>query len=194
MLCLLKKEIKEVIYDYKSWLAVLISIVLPYLLSYTGKEEATCFYISIVLSCISQYIYNSFLSDTKTRGIIFVYNLESKTVKIFIAKVFVAIVLLVIIFIFNITYILEYVPLINIIWIVFFLITTIAIMYFTAMFSQSSETTSTVITLSIVFGITFFLWNLDLIILKIGISLVSAILMSFIAIKTADSLIYRQQL
>jgi len=84
--------------------------------------------------------------------------------------------------------------LINIIWIVFFLITTIAIMYFTAMFSQSSETTSTVITLSIVFGITFFLWNLDLIILKIGISLVSAILMSFIAIKTADSLIYRQQL
>lgn len=194
MLCLLKKEIKEVIYDYKSWLAVLISIVLPYLLSYTGKEEATCFYISIVLSCISQYIYNSFLSDTKTRGIIFVYNLESKTVKIFIAKVFVAIVLLVIIFIFNITYILEYVPLINIIWIVFFLITTIAIMYFTAMFSQSSETTSTVITLSIVFGITFFLWNLDLIILKIGISLASAILMSFIAIKTADSLIYRQQL
>ena len=194
MLCLLKKEIKEVIYDYKSWLAVLISIVLPYLLSYTGKEEATCFYISIVLSCISQYIYNSFLSDTKTRGIIFVYNLESKTVKIFIAKVFVAIVLLVIIFIFNITYILEYVPLINIIWIVFFLITTIAIMYFTAMFSQSSETTSTVITLSIVFGVTFFLWNLDLIILKIGISLASAILMSFIAIKTADSLIYRQQL
>lgn len=194
MLCLLKKEIKEVIYDYKSWLAVLISIVLPYLLSYTGKEEATCFYISIVLSCISQYIYNSFLSDTKTRGIIFVYNLESKTVKIFIAKVFVAIVLLVIIFIFNITYILEYVPLINIIWIVFFLITTIAIMYFTAMFSQSSETTSTVITLSIVFGITFFLWNLDLIILKIGISLASAILMSFIAIKTADSVVYRQQL
>lgn len=194
MLCLLKKEIKEVIYDYKSWLAVLISIVLPYLLSYTGKEEATCFYISIVLSCISQYIYNSFLSDTKTRGIIFVYNLESKTVKIFIAKVFVAIVLLVIIFIFNITYILEYVPLINIIWIVFFLITTIAIMYFTAMFSQSSETTSTVITLSIVFGITFLLWNMDFIILKIGISLASAILMSFIAIKTADSLIYRQQL
>ena len=194
MLCLLKKEIKEVIYDYKSWLAVLISIVLPYLLSYAGKEEATCFYISIVLSCISQYIYNSFLSDTKTRGIIFVYNLESKTVKIFIAKVFVAIVLLVIIFIFNITYILEYVPLINIIWIVFFLITTIAIMYFTAMFSQSSETTSTVITLSIVFGITFLLWNIDFIILKIGISLASAILMSFIAIKTADSLIYRQQL
>ncbi len=194
MLCLLKKEIREVIYDYQSWLAVLIPIFLPCLLSYVGKEEATCFYISVVLSCISQYIYNSFLSDTKTRGIIFVYNLVSKTLKIFIAKVFVAIGLLVTIFLLNITYILEYILLINLIWIVFLLITTVAIMYFTAIFSQSSETTSTIMTLSIVFAYTFFLWNLDLAILKIGISLASAILMSFIAIKTADSLIYRQQL
>ena len=67
-------------------------------------------------------------------------------------------------------------------------------MQFLAIFSQSSETTSSIITTIIAFLYGLLLWNIDLIILKIGISLASAILMSFIAIKTADSLIYRQQL
>ena len=194
MLCLLRKELKEFLYDYKSWLVVLISVSLPYLLTFAGKEDSPCFYLSIVISSISQYVYNSFVSDTKTKNIIFVYNIESNSKKNFFAKISIALILLLIIFVFNINYILEYVPLINIIWITFFSVTTVAIMYFTAMFSQSSETTSTVITLSIVFGVTFLLWNMDFIILKIGISLASAILMSFIAIKTADSVVYRQQL
>ena len=67
-------------------------------------------------------------------------------------------------------------------------------MQFLAIFSQSSETTSSIITTIIAFLYGLLLWNMDFIILKIGISLASAILMSFIAIKTADSVVYRQQL
>lgn len=157
-------------------------------------ESDSWIYIFMVIIAICQYIYDSYLTDTKTKGIIFIYNMGFSSFYIFIIKIIVTISIIGIIFLIDISYVKEYIASINIIWILFFSITCIALMQFLAIFSQSSETTSSIITTIIAFLYGLLLWNIDLIILKIGISLASAILMSFIAIKTADSLIYRQQL
>lgn len=194
MITLLKKEIKDVIYNYKSWLVLLISVFLPCIMKYKKMESDSWIYIFMVIIAICQYIYDSYLTDTKTKGIIFTYNMGFSSFYIFIIKIIVTISIIGIIFLIDISYVKEYIASINIIWILFFSITCIALMQFLAIFSQSSETTSSIITTIIAFLYGLLLWNLDLIILKIGISLASAILMSFIAIKTADSLIYRQQL
>lgn len=194
MITLLKKEIKDVIYNYKSWLVLLISVFLPCIMKYKKMESDSWIYIFMVIIAICQYIYDSYLTDTKTKGIIFIYNMGFSSFYIFIIKIIVTISIIGIIFLIDISYVKEYIASINIIWILFFSITCIALMQFLAIFSQSSETTSSIITTIIAFLYGLLLWNLDLIILKIGISLASAILMSFIAIKTADSLIYRQQL
>lgn len=194
MITLLKKEIKDVIYNYKSWLVLLISVFLPCIMKYKKMESDSWIYIFMVIIAICQYIYDSYLTDTKTKGIIFIYNMGFSSFYIFIIKIIVTISIIGIIFLIDISYVKEYIASINIIWILFFSITCIALMQFLAIFSQSSETTSSIITTIIAFLYGLLLWNIDLIILKIGISLASAILMSFIAIKTADSLIYRQQL
>lgn len=194
MITLLKKEIKDVIYNYKSWLVLLISVFLPCIMKYKKMESDSWIYIFMVIIAICQYIYDSYLTDTKTKGIIFIYNMGFSSFYIFIIKIIVTISIIGIIFLIDISYVKEYIASINIIWILFFSITCIALMQFLAIFSQSSETTSSIITTIIAFLYGLLLWNMDFIILKIGISLASAILMSFIAIKTADSLIYRQQL
>lgn len=194
MITLLKKEIKDVIYNYKSWLVLLISVFLPCIMKYKKMESDSWIYIFMVIIAICQYIYDSYLTDTKTKGIIFIYNMGFSSFYIFIIKIIVTISIIGIIFLIDISYVKEYISSINIIWILFFSITCIALMQFLAIFSQSSETTSSIITTIIAFLYGLLLWNIDFIILKIGISLASAILMSFIAIKTADSLIYRQQL
>lgn len=194
MITLLKKEIKDVIYNYKSWLVLLISVFLPCIMKYKKMESDSWIYIFMVIIAICQYIYDSYLTDTKTKGIIFIYNMGFSSFYIFIIKIIVTISIIGIIFLIDISYVKEYIASINIIWILFFSITCIALMQFLAIFSQSSETTSSIITTIIAFLYGLLLWNIDFIILKIGISLASAILMSFIAIKTADSLIYRQQL
>lgn len=194
MITLLKKEIKDVIYNYKSWLVLLISVFLPCIMKYKKMESDSWIYIFMVIIAICQYIYDSYLTDTKTKGIIFIYNMGFSSFYIFIIKIIVTISIIGIIFLIDISYVKEYIASINIIWILFFSITCIALMQFLAIFSQSSETTSSIITTIIAFLYGLLLWNIDFIILKIGISLASAILMSFIAIKTADSVVYRQQL
>lgn len=194
MITLLKKEIKDVIYNYKSWLVLLISVFLPCIMKYKKMESDSWIYIFMVIIAICQYIYDSYLTDTKTKGIIFTYNMGFSSFYIFIIKIIVTISIIGIIFLIDISYVKEYIASINIIWILFFSITCIALMQFLAIFSQSSETTSSIITTIIAFLYGLLLWNIDFIILKIGISLASAILMSFIAIKTADSVVYRQQL
>lgn len=194
MITLLKKEIKDVIYNYKSWLVLLISVFLPCIMKYKKMESDSWIYIFMVIIAICQYIYDSYLTDTKNKGNIFIYNTGVSSTKILFTKILVVLVFEIIMLLLNLPYTIKYINFVDYFWIFPLTATCVTFMYFTAMFSQSSETTSVILTFIVIFAYTFLLWNMDFIILKIGISLASAILMSFIAIKTADSLIYRQQL
>ena len=194
MIYLIKKELKDLFLNYKSWIIFIISVCLPFVLDYRGMTESSWIYISIVTMALCQYIYDSFLNDTKNKGIIFVYNMRRTSYEILISKIIIAICFLSIIFLFTLKYVIEYISFMDLLWIIGVTLTGVAFMQFIAIFSQSAETTSAIFSTIFIFAYTFFLWDLDLAILKIGISLASAILMSFIAIKTADSLVYRQQL
>ena len=189
-----KKELKDMIYNYKSWLSLILGIISPTLLHLRKVEPFPYIYISVIIMCLCQYIYDSYLTDTKNKGNIFIYNIGVSSTKILFTKILVVLVFEIIMLLLNLPYTIKYINFVDYFWIFPLTATCVTFMYFTAMFSQSSETTSVILTFIVIFAYTFLLWNMDFIILKIGISLASAILMSFIAIKTADSLIYRQQL
>ena len=49
-------------------------------------ESDSWIYIFMVIIAICQYIYDSYLTDTKTKGIIFIYNMGFSSFYIFIIK------------------------------------------------------------------------------------------------------------
>ena len=63
-----------------------------------------------------------------------------------------------------------------------------------AMLSQSSEMTTNIITMSVILVLTFVLWAMKNMVLKIFLAHGLALGIVLLAIKIADSMIYRKQL
>ena len=189
-----KKEIKDMFASYKAVLGLILGTVMPVLLKWRGIEPFAYFYLAMMLMSLCQYIYDSYTTDTENKGILFLYNLGFNSKTIILKKLLVTLGFFLFMFLINIPFAIECYCFFDIFWILPLVLVCSGIMLVVAMLSQSSEMTTNIITMSVILVLTFVLWAMKNMVLKIFLAHGLALGIVLLAIKIADSMIYRKQL
>ena len=188
------KEIKDMFASYKAVLGLIFGAVIPVLLRWRGVEPFSYLYLVTMIMFLCQYVYDSYTTDTQDKGVLFLYNMGFSSKKIITKKFLVTICFFLIMFFVNIYYAIECYSFFDLFWILPLVIICSGFMLVVAMVSQSSEMTTSVITMIVIFILTFILWNMESLIFKILLSCILALGIILLAIKIADSMTYRKQL
>ena len=193
MKVLLKKEIKDFFCNYKSWVMILLVTGIFYFL---GNRELPIkhFYIWFALLSPLQYVYDSLITDTKSRGMIFFYNSNIRFIHIFLIKVLVSIFLLFVTFILSISFFQKNLRLLDLLWIIPSLCLGVSIMQITAIVSKCAEMTSAFITMGIILAYLQILLLISNLLIIILISICLALVSFFAAWKLSESNYYRTQI
>ena len=140
MKTLIIKEVKEFFCNYKSWLNIIVISGVFYLF---GDKELPInhFYEWFALMAPLQYVYDSFIMDTKSKGMVFLYNTKNRYLSIFVIKNFISLILLIITFIISFPYFQKYIQMHDFLWIIPTLFFGVSLMQIAAIFSKGAEIT-----------------------------------------------------
>lgn len=193
MKTLIIKEVKEFFCNYKSWLNIIVISGVFYLF---GDKELPInhFYEWFALMAPLQYVYDSFIMDTNSKGIVFLYNTKNRYLSIFVIKNFISLILLIITFIISFPYFQKYIQMHDFLWIIPTLFFGVSLMQIAAIFSKGAEITSAFITMGVVLSILQIILLLNNILLISLISICLAVLTFFAAWKFSESNYYRTQI
>lgn len=193
MKTLIIKEVKEFFCNYKSWLNIIVISGVFYLF---GDKELPInhFYEWFALMAPLQYVYDSFIMDTNSKGIVFLYNTKNRYLSIFVIKNFISLILLIITFIISFPYFQKYIQMHDFLWIIPTLFFGVSLMQIAAIFSKGAEITSAFITMGVVLSILQIILLLNNILLISFISICLAVLTFFVAWKLSESNHYRTQI
>lgn len=193
MKTLIIKEVKEFFCNYKSWLNIIVISGVFYLF---GDKELPInhFYEWFALMAPLQYVYDSFIMDTNSKGMVFLYNTKNRYLSIFVIKNFISLILLIITFIISFPYFQKYIQMHDFLWIIPTLFFGVSLMQIAAIFSKGAEITSAFITMGISFALLECLLLLNNILLISLISICLAVLTFFAAWKFSESNYYRTQI
>ena len=190
---LVKKELRDFLCNYKSWLIVVVVSILPYFFEHINREFETFFFVCFILMAVCQYLYDSYLTDTATKGMVFFHNTGSSFIQIIGVKTLYSILLSAIILLLDLPYTLEYLSIIDILWFLPLVVTIAAIMQLTVVFARGAEIASALITTTVIFAGVFMLFTLAPL-LRAGIAMAAAIILVRLAYCAFNSLCYRTQL
>ena len=193
MKTLIIKEVKEFFCNYKSWLNIIVISGVFYLF---GDKELPInhFYEWFALMAPLQYVYDSFIMDTNSKGMVFLYNTKNRYLSIFVIKNFISLILLIITFIISFPYFQKYIQMHDFLWIIPTLFFGVSLMQIAAIFSKGAEITSAFITMGVVLSILQIIFLLNNILLISLISICLAVLTFFAAWKFSESNYYRTQI
>ena len=193
MKTLIIKEVKEFFCNYKSWLNIIVISGVFYLF---GDKELPInhFYEWFALMAPLQYVYDSFIMDTNTKGMVFLYNTKNRYLSIFVIKNFISLILLIITFLISFPYFQKNIQLQDFLWIIPTLFFGVSLMQIAAIFSKGAEITSAFITMGVVLSILQIILLLNNILLISLISICLAVLTFFAAWKFSESNYYRTQI
>ena len=188
-----KKEAFDFIHNYKSWVAVAVVVVLPYFFTYFNREFEGIFFICFILMAVCQYLYDSYLTDTTTKGMVFFRNFGASFTHIIMVKTLYAVLLSVIILLLDFPYTMVYFTLIDILWFLPLAVGIAAIMQLAMVFARGAEIASALITTCIIFAGVFLLLTLSTL-MRAGVTMAAAIILVRLAYCSFNSLRYRTQL
>ena len=193
MKTLIIKEVKEFFCNYKSWLNIIVISGVFYLF---GDKELPInhFYEWFALMAPLQYVYDSFIMDTNSKGMVFLYNTKNRYLSIFLIKNFISLLLLIITFLISFPYFQKNIQLQDFLWLVPTLFFGVSLMQIAAIFSKGAEITSAFITMGVVLSILQIILLLNNILLISLISICLAVLTFFAAWKFSESNYYRTQI
>lgn len=193
---LLKKEVIEFFFNYKSWLMIPLCIAVPYLPRISKFEPYSKFIITFFYSIFGggQYIYDSYISDIKFKGAFFLHNIKVSFFQVFFVKVFISVTLSCILLLINIPHLAPYINFFDILWILPLLISFSAIMYLASVFSKGAEISSAIIAIIFTIAIFVFIFKTKFLLLQfIFMTLITCFLL-VISFKISYSKLYRTQL
>ncbi len=194
MKTLLKKEFRELFCNYRGWSLIVVIVGVLYLFEKKSVELGKPFYSWFILMVANEYIFESFVADTKMKGIVFVYNVKASYLDIFISKILASILMLAIEVVAIIPIINDIFSVIDIFWLVPMIVFTSALMHLGAILGKGSEATTTFLTMGITFILLLCLLLLNNIFLISLISICLALLAFFAAWKLSESNHYRTQI
>lgn len=193
MLVLFRKELKDFLNNYKSWLFFLIMLSLVYIFRALAWKLEPEFFICFILMCVCQYLYDSYLTDTTSKGSIFLHNIDMGFFQVFVVKILFALFQALVIVLVNTPYVVQYFSLADILWFLPLVAAIAAIMQLAMVFARGAEIASALITTCIIFAGVFLLLTLSPLV-RAGVTMAAAIILVRLAYRSFNSLRYRTQL
>ncbi len=191
---LIKKEIFELFFNFKSWLNILLWGLMPYLPQIHDKYHK---YIAAMIFSVfagGQYVYDSYMSDIKFKGAFFLHNIKVDFFQVFFVKLFIAVVLSCLSLLINIPNIVLFISFFDIFWVLPLIISFSTIMYLTSVFSKGAEITSAIISILLTIPVFVFVFKIKFPLLQFAfVSLITCFLL-FGSFKISFSKFYRTQL
>ncbi len=180
---LIKKEILELIFNFKSWINVFLWAAIPYLPQI--YEPYHKYIVAVLFSVFAggQYVYDSYLSDIKFKGAFFLHNIKVGFFQVFFVKLVISSLLSFVAMLINIPNLVLHITAIDICWILHIFISFSAIMYLASIFSKGVEITSAII--SVLFGTGIFtcIFIIKSFLLKFIFSVLVACFLIFVSFK-----------
>ena len=193
MLVLFRKELKDFLNNYKSWLFFLIMLTLVYIFRILAWKLDSEFFICFILMCVCQYLYDSYLTDTTSKGSIFLHNIDMRFFQVFVVKILFALFQALVIVLVNTPYVMQHFSLADILWFLPLVVAIAAIMQLAMVFARGAEIASALITTCIIFAGVFLLLTLSPL-MRAGVTMAAAIILVRLAYRSFNSLGYRTQL
>ncbi len=191
---LLKKEMFELVFNFKSWMNVFLWAAVPY---FPQIDDLYHKYVIALLFSVfagGQYVYDSYLSDIACKGAFFLHNIKVDFFQVFFVKVVISGFLSCIAMLINIPNLVRYMPASDICWIVPLFVSFSAIMYLAAIFSKGAEITSAIISVLCGTGIFACTFLITPFLLKCIFAVLVACFLLFVSFKISFSKPYRTQL
>ncbi len=196
ILNVIKKEFKDFIYSHKSVLTVIIEIIgVKFLLHIAKHDDYTIFlHFWLITTALQQFIYDSFLTDIKEKGILFYLNLKIPFSVYFLPKLIICIVLEIIMVLFEIKNIIRTTDFLTFSSVFIQCLIAVPIMFISSIFVKLNETGGLVITSLLMAIILFSIRLLPSPVLILLSSILLFLFCCFLAYKTFKSLLYRKQI
>ncbi len=191
---LFKKELYEFRFNYKAWVLAFLSILFVYAPT-TWKYEAPVFSLFLcLLISISQYVCESYYTETNYGAWIFTHNMGFSFFELFFVKFLCSIILVAVIMIIDIPNLRGKIGISDFFVIFLLTIIEIEITQLSIIFSKGSENTSSTIgtILSIVLLLSVFYLKSRILCILLLISI--AVLLGYICNSISKAIRYRSQL
>lgn len=193
MFVLFRKELKDFLNNYKSWLFFLIMLGLTYVFQFLSWKLSPEFFICFILMAVCQYIYDSYLTDTTSKGAVFLLNAGIGFMQLLLVKTLFSVAQALVIVLVNFSYAREFLSLGDSLWLLPLVVAIVAVMQMAIVFARGAEIASALITTSIIFAGVFVLFSLDPL-MRAGVTMAAAIILVRLAYRSFNSLRYRTQL
>ncbi|QOW61172.1 hypothetical protein [Treponema pedis] len=194
MKILFKKELYEFRYNYKAWFIAFLSIAAVYAPT-SWKHEAPVFLLCLwLLISIGQYIYESYYTETKHGGWIFIHNMGVTFFELFFAKFLCSLMMVIVIMIIDIPNLIGKIWISDFFLIFLFTIIQIEITYLSIIFSKGSEATSSTVGTILSVVLLFAAFYIQNAFLRIFLLAVLACFLGFVCKTVSKTLKYRTQL
>lgn len=187
---LFKKEIRDYLYSYKCLLAIAIISLYPVLWRAKGKVMPEVLYIAFFQMVQGQFIYDSFLMDTKEKGSLFFINMKLSFEIQYIIKAAIAFLQIILCVIINYKDIVLYFTFIDLLWIIPLLVHSSLMMYVGSVLTDGAELSTAFVISGIIFVLTYLIL-LSSLIIRILVTCGLSILLFLIAKKLFYSKKYR---
>lgn len=189
---LFRKELSDYIHSYKCWGTLFLVSCFPLLFHAKGKEMPDLIYLLFFQGAQAQCIYDSFLTDTKEKGILFYHNLSISFSSLFIAKFLTSLLIPLFSAIVNIKDMVLYFSLKDIVWILPVLFFSETVAFAGAVISDGAELLLELITI-ILGGSVFVVCSLNSFFWQLCIPIILSGIMLMIDMKLYYSKFYRKR-
>ncbi len=190
---LIKKELRDFFRSYKCILMVLFITIYPIIWRIRGKILPDVIYIAFFQMAQGQFIFDSFLNDTKEKGSLFFINMKISFESQFLIKMLIAFSQVLVSILVNFKDIAYLFSPIDILWIIPIIFQASFLMFIGTIISGGAELSTALSVTAIIFAITFAVL-LSPTIIRILISLGLLTITYLISKKMYYSKIYRSQL
>ena len=191
---ILRKELKEFIFNYRAWIGAAVIAAAPRFFAYHQRELGAPVFVSLMLMALCQYLFQSYLADTSSGGAVFFHNMGAGFAAPLVAKLLFAMAGAAVIFLVNVPFVRTHLRAWDAVWLVPLCVASNAWMMLTVVAARGSEMTSGLLSTGMIFAGVFGLFLLDSLWLRAGITTAAALLLVRLASCAFNSLRYRTQL
>lgn len=191
---LFKKEFRELVFSYKSLIAVLLCSMITYTEIFKDMEINHIIAPVFMMMVIGQYIYDSYLGDVSFKGALFLHNIKAKFWEIFFAKLCCASIIGVLMLLLTLPNLVDKMTLADIFLLVPLFVFAAALMQISTIYAKGSEMTAALFSTLIIFGVVFVLFQIEPIFLRCMAIVTLDIIILWLCEKMSHSLKYRTQL
>ena len=139
MYSVLLKEMREILYHYKTWVCIALVAGLPFLFQKLGAPHDGWYYLLLFACTVGQFVYDSFLDDVREGGAIFVHNVAAAFFPVFCAKLAVSAALSLVLYLADLPVFLHTFVAADIPWLLCYPLYTCLLMFIACVLTDGSE-------------------------------------------------------